>query len=144
MNIRWKWGGHQIPKILQWVYLRRGVILCGHLLHYKGCDPPALSESAPEEFRSSQKEWIKRGRACEGLEIEQEFPSAGSPVGEVCATDKDEPDTMHTRLRYSILQQSPSPPTLFTMHPSTGVITTTSTQLDREVTTVSGERWMRA
>ncbi|GAB1301472.1 Desmocollin-2 [Apodemus speciosus] len=57
----------------------------------------------------------------------------GSPVGEVCATDKDEPDTMHTRLRYSILQQLPSPPTLFTMHPSTGVITTTSAQLDREL-----------
>lgn len=57
----------------------------------------------------------------------------GSPVGEVCATDKDEPDTMHTRLRYSILKQLPSPPTLFTMHPSTGVITTTSAQLDREL-----------
>lgn len=57
----------------------------------------------------------------------------GSHVGEVCATDKDEPDTMHTRLKYSILEQSPSPPMLFTMHPRTGVITTTSTQLDREL-----------
>lgn len=66
------------------------------------------------------------------------FSSAGSHVGEVCATDKDEPDTMHTRLKYSILEQSPSPPMLFTMHPRTGVITTTSTQLDREVTCQQG------
>uniref|UniRef100_A0A8C5KY19 Desmocollin 2 n=1 Tax=Jaculus jaculus TaxID=51337 RepID=A0A8C5KY19_JACJA len=57
----------------------------------------------------------------------------GSSVGQVCATDKDEPDTMHTRLRYTILEQSPSPPTLFTMHPATGIITTTSSQLDREL-----------
>lgn len=54
-------------------------------------------------------------------------------VGEVCATDKDEPGTLHTKLRYSILEQVPSPPTLFTMHPTTGVITTTSSQLDREL-----------
>lgn len=65
------------------------------------------------------------------------FSSAGSVVGEVCATDNDEPGTLHTELRYSILEQSPSPPTLFTMHPTTGVITTTSSQLDREVTNVS-------
>uniref|UniRef100_A0A8C6W5H5 Desmocollin 2 n=1 Tax=Nannospalax galili TaxID=1026970 RepID=A0A8C6W5H5_NANGA len=57
----------------------------------------------------------------------------GSSVGQVCATDADEPDTMHTRLRYSILEQHPSPPTVFTMHPTTGVITTTSSQLDREL-----------
>uniref|UniRef100_A0A8D2HPK9 Desmocollin 2 n=1 Tax=Urocitellus parryii TaxID=9999 RepID=A0A8D2HPK9_UROPR len=57
----------------------------------------------------------------------------GSIVGQVSATDKDEPDTMHTRLRYSILEQLPSSPTLFSMHPSTGVITTLSSQLDREL-----------
>lgn len=57
----------------------------------------------------------------------------GSTVGQVCATDKDEPDTMHTRLRYSILEQLPSSPTLFSMHPTTGVITTSSSQLDREL-----------
>ncbi|XP_012512067.1 PREDICTED: desmocollin-2 isoform X1 [Propithecus coquereli] len=56
----------------------------------------------------------------------------GSTVGQVCATDKDEPDTMHTRLKYSIIEQSPASPTLFSMHPKTGVITTTSSQLDRE------------
>ncbi|XP_008071585.1 desmocollin-2 isoform X2 [Carlito syrichta] len=57
----------------------------------------------------------------------------GSTVGQVCATDKDEPDTMHTRLRYSIIGQVPASPTLFSMHPTTGVITTTSSQLDREL-----------
>ncbi|XP_038185955.1 desmocollin-2 isoform X2 [Arvicola amphibius] len=62
-----------------------------------------------------------------------ENSAVGSVVGEVCATDNDEPDTMHTRLRYSILEQSPAPPMLFTMHPTTGVITTMSSQLDREL-----------
>ncbi|XP_045637889.1 desmocollin-2 [Ursus americanus] len=57
----------------------------------------------------------------------------GSTVGQVCATDKDEPDTMHTRLKYSIIEQLPAYPTLFSMHPTTGVITTSSSQLDREV-----------
>ncbi|XP_014636791.1 PREDICTED: desmocollin-2 isoform X2 [Ceratotherium simum simum] len=57
----------------------------------------------------------------------------GSTVGQVCATDKDEPDTMHTRLKYSILAQLPASPTLFSMHPTTGVITTSSSQLDREL-----------
>uniref|UniRef100_A0A8D1I3S8 Cadherin domain-containing protein n=1 Tax=Sus scrofa TaxID=9823 RepID=A0A8D1I3S8_PIG len=54
-------------------------------------------------------------------------------VGVVCATDKDEPDTMHTRLKYSILNQTPRSPGLFSVHPSTGVITTVSQNLDREV-----------
>lgn len=57
----------------------------------------------------------------------------GSTVGQVCATDKDEPDTMHTRLKYSIIEQLPAYPTLFSMHPTTGVITTSSSQLDREL-----------
>lgn len=37
----------------------------------------------------------------------------GTTVGQVCATDKDEPDTLHTRLRYSIIEQLPASPTLF-------------------------------
>ncbi|XP_020951869.1 desmocollin-2 isoform X2 [Sus scrofa] len=57
----------------------------------------------------------------------------GTTVGQVCATDRDEPDTLHTRLRYSIIEQLPASPTLFFMHPTTGVITTTSSQLDREL-----------
>uniref|UniRef100_A0A8C3X4L7 Desmocollin 3 n=1 Tax=Catagonus wagneri TaxID=51154 RepID=A0A8C3X4L7_9CETA len=57
----------------------------------------------------------------------------GTTVGVVCATDRDEPDTMHTRLKYSILNQTPRSPGLFSVHPSTGVITTVSHHLDREV-----------
>ncbi|XP_008071586.1 desmocollin-3 [Carlito syrichta] len=57
----------------------------------------------------------------------------GTTVGVVSATDRDEPDTMHTRLKYSILEQTPKSPGLFSVHPSTGVITTVSHYLDREV-----------
>ncbi|KAM4841072.1 desmocollin-3 [Thomomys bottae] len=57
----------------------------------------------------------------------------GTTVGVVCATDRDEPDTMHTRLKYSILEQRPRSPGLFSVHPSTGVITTVSHHMDREV-----------
>ncbi|XP_076410890.1 desmocollin-3 isoform X2 [Peromyscus maniculatus bairdii] len=57
----------------------------------------------------------------------------GTVVGVVCATDKDEPDTMHTRLKYSILEQNPRSPGLFSVHPDTGVITTVSHYMDREV-----------
>lgn len=68
------------------------------------------------------------------LEIKEDFfLFVGTTVGQVCATDRDEPDTLHTRLRYSIIEQLPASPTLFFMHPTTGVITTTSSQLDREV-----------
>ncbi|XP_066209665.1 desmocollin-2 isoform X1 [Saccopteryx leptura] len=62
-----------------------------------------------------------------------EHSRVGSNVGQVCATDKDEPGTLHTLLKYTILEQWPASPTLFYMHPSTGVITTTSSQLDREL-----------
>ncbi|XP_055994238.1 desmocollin-3 isoform X1 [Sorex fumeus] len=57
----------------------------------------------------------------------------GTTVGTVCATDRDEPDTMHTRLKYTILEQTPRSPGLFSVHPSTGVITTVSHSMDREV-----------
>ncbi|KAF6087849.1 desmocollin 3 [Phyllostomus discolor] len=57
----------------------------------------------------------------------------GTTVGVVCATDKDEPDTMHTRLKYSILEQTPRSPGLFSMHPTSGTITMVSQYLDREV-----------
>ncbi|XP_075389358.1 desmocollin-2 [Tenrec ecaudatus] len=56
----------------------------------------------------------------------------GSTVGQVCANDKDEPDTMHTRLKYSIIEQMPALPTLFSMNSKTGVITLSSPQLNRE------------
>ncbi|KAM8784002.1 desmocollin-3 isoform 1-T1 [Rhynchonycteris naso] len=62
-----------------------------------------------------------------------ESSKLGSTVGVVCATDKDEPDTMHTRLKYSILEQKPRSPGIFSVHPSTGAITLVSQYLDREV-----------
>ncbi|KAM6219561.1 desmocollin-3 [Rhynchocyon petersi] len=57
----------------------------------------------------------------------------GTTVGVVCATDRDEPDTMHTLLKYSILEQTPRSPGLFSVHPRTGVVTLASHSLDREV-----------
>ncbi|XP_044513972.1 desmocollin-1 [Gracilinanus agilis] len=46
----------------------------------------------------------------------------GTPVGKVVATDRDEPDTLHTNLRYTILKQIPEHPKHFAIHPETGVI----------------------
>ncbi|XP_058532875.1 desmocollin-3 isoform X2 [Ochotona princeps] len=57
----------------------------------------------------------------------------GTEVGVVCATDRDEPDTMHTQLKYSILEQTPKSPGIFSVDPKTGVITTKSHSMDREV-----------
>ncbi|XP_060029640.1 desmocollin-1 isoform X2 [Erinaceus europaeus] len=57
---------------------------------------------------------------------------SGTSVGKVTAIDLDEPDTLHTRLKYKILQQIPDHPKHFSIHPDTGVITTTTTLLDRE------------
>ncbi|XP_061025114.1 desmocollin-3 isoform X2 [Eubalaena glacialis] len=62
-----------------------------------------------------------------------ESSKIGTTVGVVCATDRDEPDTMHTRLRYSILEQTPGSPGIFSVHAGTGVIVTVSRFLDREV-----------
>ncbi|XP_040613806.1 desmocollin-1 isoform X2 [Mesocricetus auratus] len=56
----------------------------------------------------------------------------GTSVGQVTAIDNDEPGTLHTRLKYKILQQIPDHPRHFSIHPDTGVITTTSPLLDRE------------
>ncbi|XP_059975520.1 desmocollin-3 isoform X2 [Mesoplodon densirostris] len=62
-----------------------------------------------------------------------ESSKIGTTVGVIYATDRDEPDTMHTRLKYSILEQTPGSPGIFSVHPGTGVITTVSHNLDREV-----------
>ncbi|XP_054439820.1 desmocollin-1 [Pteronotus mesoamericanus] len=56
----------------------------------------------------------------------------GTSVGKVTAIDLDEPDTLHTRLKFKILQQIPDHPKHFSVHPDTGVISTTSLLLDRE------------
>ncbi|XP_036273797.1 desmocollin-3 isoform X3 [Pipistrellus kuhlii] len=62
-----------------------------------------------------------------------ESTKLGTSVGQVCATDRDEPDTMHTRLKYSVLSQTPRSPGLFAVHPSTGALTLVAQNLDREV-----------
>ncbi|XP_029447032.1 desmocollin-3-like [Rhinatrema bivittatum] len=63
-----------------------------------------------------------------------EHSKTGVIVGRVNATDRDEPYTVHTSLKYSILSQFPAQPKLFAMDPDTGVIITTLDKLDREVT----------
>ncbi|KAG8516771.1 Desmocollin-1, partial [Galemys pyrenaicus] len=57
---------------------------------------------------------------------------SGTSVGQVTAIDLDEPDTLHTRLKFKILQQIPDHPKHFNIHPDTGVITTATPLLDRE------------
>ncbi|XP_036375279.1 desmocollin-2-like [Megalops cyprinoides] len=55
--------------------------------------------------------------------------SPGTVVGQVNATDRDDPDTAHAQISYSLLSGSD----LFLINPTTGVITTKSGVLDREV-----------
>lgn len=62
-----------------------------------------------------------------------EHSKAGSVVGRVNATDIDQPGTRHTLLRYYLVQQIPSSPIMFNIHPEYGIITTSSNRLDREV-----------
>ncbi|KAM4688641.1 desmocollin-2-like [Discoglossus pictus] len=62
-----------------------------------------------------------------------EHTRSGAVIGRVNATDRDEPLSMHTRLRYTLLQQIPSSPVMFAVNPEYGIITTTSDKLDREV-----------
>ncbi|XP_037313109.2 desmocollin 2-like protein isoform X1 [Pungitius pungitius] len=53
----------------------------------------------------------------------------GAVVGKVSATDIDKAGTLHTKIRYSLKTGLD----LFAIHPETGVITTTTNTLDREV-----------
>ncbi|OCT76754.1 desmocollin-2 [Xenopus laevis] len=62
-----------------------------------------------------------------------EHTKQGVIVGRVKANDKDEPKTLHSILRYSIISQTPPSPVMFALHPETGIITTTSNRLDREL-----------
>uniref|UniRef100_A0A8C7HNF4 Desmocollin-2 n=1 Tax=Oncorhynchus kisutch TaxID=8019 RepID=A0A8C7HNF4_ONCKI len=58
-----------------------------------------------------------------------EQSNTGTVVGKVNAIDKDEPDTDHTKIRYSLLSGT----NLFYINPETGVISTKTDTLDREV-----------
>ncbi|XP_035267848.1 desmocollin-1-like isoform X3 [Anguilla anguilla] len=58
-----------------------------------------------------------------------EHSSAGTEIGKINATDTDEPETLHTKIRYSLLNGTQ----LFHINPETGVIYTKTATLDREV-----------
>ncbi|XP_068093406.1 desmocollin-2-like isoform X2 [Hyperolius riggenbachi] len=62
-----------------------------------------------------------------------EHSKAGTVVGRVNATDRDEPKSLHTILRYYLVRQIPPSPVMFTINPEYGIITTTSNMIDREV-----------
>ncbi|XP_026016950.1 desmocollin-3-like isoform X1 [Astatotilapia calliptera] len=58
-----------------------------------------------------------------------EHCSAGTVVGVVSATDRDQIYTDHVKIKYTLVSGSD----MFTIHPETGVITTTTNTLDREL-----------
>ncbi|XP_028659464.2 desmocollin 2-like protein [Erpetoichthys calabaricus] len=59
-----------------------------------------------------------------------EHSPSGTVVGQVKGTDRDEENTLHTKLKYRIVSENNK---LFYIHPETGVVTTMSNALDREV-----------
>nr|XP_006127264.1 desmocollin-1 isoform X1 [Pelodiscus sinensis] len=64
--------------------------------------------------------------------VVEEHCKSGTIVGQVTAEDRDEPHTLHTSLRYRIVSQQPSSPKIFSINSESGIISTLSTQLDRE------------
>ncbi|XP_069477058.1 desmocollin-2 [Ambystoma mexicanum] len=63
-----------------------------------------------------------------------EHSKAGTVAGRVNATDRDEPGTIHTLLKYSIIGQFPASPRLFAINADTGIVTVLSQNTDREQT----------
>ncbi|KAJ7338772.1 hypothetical protein JRQ81_012674 [Phrynocephalus forsythii] len=64
-----------------------------------------------------------------------EHSKLGTIVGQVTATDKDEPNTLHTKLKYKIVNrnlQIYQNSHIFVINPDTGCITVASSHLDRE------------
>lgn len=59
-----------------------------------------------------------------------EHCSVGTVVGKVNTTDKDQIGTDHVKIRYTLLTGT----AIFVIHPETGVITTKTNTLDRELT----------
>lgn len=55
--------------------------------------------------------------------------AAGTTVGKLNTTDRDQPGTDHVKIRYTLLDGLD----LFAIQPNTGVITTVTDSLDREV-----------
>nr|XP_020664453.1 desmocollin-1-like isoform X1 [Pogona vitticeps] len=60
---------------------------------------------------------------------------SGTVIGQMVATDRDEPDTLHTALKYRIVGQDPPSPrggSTFNINPDSGAITLAAPVLDRE------------
>ncbi|KAJ6662139.1 hypothetical protein lerEdw1_012604 [Lerista edwardsae] len=60
---------------------------------------------------------------------------SGTVIGQMTATDRDEPGTLHTKLKYRIVSQNPLPqkgPGIFNINPDSGSITLVTPTLDRE------------
>lgn len=57
--------------------------------------------------------------------------STGAVVGQLSATDRDQQGTPHVKIRYELMSETG----LFAIKPETGVITTLTSTLDREVST---------
>ncbi len=54
------------------------------------------------------------------------------------ATDADEPDTLNSKIAYSILRQTPAEPgQMFSIDKTTGIVYVKEKTLDREVTDVA-------
>lgn len=49
-------------------------------------------------------------------------------MGKLNATDRDQPGSLHVKIKYTLLDGLG----LFSIHPETGVISTTTSNLDRE------------
>lgn len=57
--------------------------------------------------------------------------TTGVVVGRLNATDRDQEGTLHVKIRYELMSETG----LFAIEPGTGVITTLTNTLDREVST---------
>ncbi|KAM4730185.1 cadherin-1-like [Anableps anableps] len=64
-------------------------------------------------------------------EVSESSPK-GIEVIKVEATDADEPNTDSSEIRYSIINQEPEEPSMFTINPVTGAITLSAVGLNRE------------
>nr|DBA24339.1 TPA: hypothetical protein GDO54_012012 [Pyxicephalus adspersus] len=62
-----------------------------------------------------------------------ENSKAGTIVGRVNASDRDDPKTRHTLLKYYLLRQIPPSPLMFAVNADYGIVTTLSNKLDREI-----------
>ncbi|XP_053104476.1 desmocollin-1-like [Hemicordylus capensis] len=63
----------------------------------------------------------------------------GTLAGQVTASDRDEPSTLHSRVKYKIVSQNRQPyhsSSVFAIHPDSGSITVASLDLDRETTSI--------